>query len=210
MITTPERFYDAPDDVAAAFPMLRKYLGAVRFEVVMEQARAQHMQDVLSYLKHIKASADIQEIAQFEAAMQAACEAHDVRPLSLIDYSTAMAPQQRFTFHPSLQRLLFSQNTTTIWSCLKADQTPPRPFELQHPQAVVLWCFRGHTRFRMLSAEENAGLRCAQEGQPFQNICRAITGQDTAHTPAERMMNYLRGWFEAEMLVPEGNNPEAK
>jgi hypothetical protein len=209
MHAATERFYDTPTDVAAAFPMLRKYLGAVRFDTIMRDCKSTQVASLPALLNTV-ATEDVHEIACFEAAVQAAMEAPDMPTLALRDFPQRFDASQRFTFHPSWQRLQFTQNTTTIWASLKSDQVPPRPFNLEQPQTLMIWSHREQPRFRTISEDEDAALQAAKRGLTYNGICGVLANRATTEPYEARATIYLRGWFEAEMLLKGGAKPAEK
>ncbi len=181
------------DLLALKFPVLARYLGesgmqAVALDIygakvmgpVLGGARLKKLPAELSRSERFKLHPEIAELALMELSFRSALEADDApTPLRI----EPLGPERRkLRLHPSVHCLVFTQNATSIWSALKCDETPPRPFKLDQPQQVLVWRQNGLSRFRILGEDEAKALACFNTRSPNKSP-------------------YFRGWLEAGLVV---------
>ena len=144
------------------------------------------------------------EFARLEHAFRKAFDAADLLAFTLPELETTKTeyfPALRFKQHPSVSTLQFTTNACSIWSALKCDEAPPRAQSLGEPQTVLVWRQGGNSRFRILGSEEAAALAALHGGLSFARLCEVI-GNMARKESALRATAYLRGWTEAEILLP--------
>lgn len=176
---------DVADFLARNFPVLARYLGESRIQAMaldwsgsdvvghaFSGAWHKRFPAVLARAERFKLQPEIAELAQLECSFRTALEAEMGR----------VAEGRKLRLHPSVQCLVFCQNTTSIWSALKCEETPPRPFTLESPQHVVVWRQAGLSRFRILGEDEAKALARIKSRYP--------------NTSA-----YFRNWREAGLVV---------
>lgn len=210
--------------LANDYEILRQYVGESRFAILAQayvdatpsrhqNARwySQKLPEFLLETSPFKSTVEVGELAILERALGDAFDAPDHDQKSFEDMSKIPVDHIHnltLKFHPSLQRLHFSQNATSIWSALKCDEAPPRPHVLEQQQQVMVWRQANSARFRILGEEEAMAIDSAREGVSFGVICEMIAMNDNDDTVAIRAATYLRGWFEAEILTSlDGINP---
>ncbi len=181
---------------------LRRYLGEVRFNALAAECIEAHPSRNLNahaYSARLperiaafhKASAELAELAELERALRDAFEATEAQallPNSLLPNS--LLPE-RLRLHPSVHLISFTQNTLSIWSGLKCDEPPPRPYTLDTPQHVLVWRHNGQPRVRILGDDEYGLLDSIRTNSCF--AARDATSE-----------LYLRGWLETEVLAEAG------
>jgi hypothetical protein len=96
--------------------------------------------------------------------------------------------------------LRVTTNVTGLWSCLKCDEMPPKPYRLEAPQEILVWRQGESSRFRLLGDEEAMAFDTAAEGAPLSVVCDTIAAMDGPGTAALRAAGYLRGWVEAQAV----------
>ncbi len=153
--------------------------------------------------------AELTEFAELEHAFCKAFDAADLNAFTLLELDvirTESFPVLRFKLHPSVSTLEFTTNACSIWSALKCDETPPRAQRLAEPQTVMVWRQGGNSRFRILGSEEAMALAALHEGSSIAKLSEKIfdTPQEESALHAER---YLRGWIEAEIILPPEDRP---
>lgn len=172
-------------------PILRAYLGDVQFNNTMRAYfshgssgttnRPWHIFHLPKFLQtHLafKYRPEISELACLELAFQKAFVA-----------PAGVEKSDRPMLHPSVSKLVFGQNTTSIWSALQCNAVPPRPHRLEQPQAVLVWRQSGAGRFRLLGHDEELQLNLlAQE--------------------ASNSEHYLAGWLQSELVLPAAEREE--
>jgi hypothetical protein len=163
--------------------VLRKYLGAIRFEAVIRGFLATATKQGLpAFLaNHDNGHQEWAELAILEEAVIRANEARF--PLANTD--------KPINLRASCQLFTFNYNTTGLWSSLICDEVPPRAYRLEQPCHVLVWRQGGRSRMRILGEEE---------------FVRLLHIQKTAPAPfhaAESDAAYLRGWLDAGLFDPE-------
>jgi hypothetical protein len=148
-------------------------------------------------------SPELAELARLEAALNTAFEAPEAAILSaheLAKFEAGGLGTCVVVLHPSVQRLCFSTNTTSLWAALQCEELPPRPERLDIPQELLVWRQGSQPRFRMLGKEEALALDLAMQGKPFAALCEALAQATGGDVSAECAETYLRGWVEAELV----------
>ena len=204
------------DFLANDFPVLRTYLGDIKFSNMARDYIKSHvpnqpnarwysqgLPDFLATYAAMRENPECYELAQLERALSDVFDAAEKTPLTLTDLSaipTAQISNLRLKLHPAIRRLAFTHNTTSIWSALKAEQEPPRPHLLEQHQEILVFRHKGDARFRILGAEESMALDCMEQGSNFAIVCEMMAMHDGNENVPLRAATYLRGWFEAELL----------
>ena len=184
------------------YELLRRYLGEVAFSKLVRDYSAAYpnrhsnarwfANNIHSFLKtspNFKHHGEIIELASFEAALNQAFNAPEVLPLNPNSLAKLGLKNLRIRIHPSVNHIIFLQNTTSIWSALKCDEKPPKPHRLDAPQHVLTWRQGASSRFRILGEEEISA---------FEHLSNK--------TPGAQTTAYLRGWSEAELVcLAEGS-----
>lgn len=203
--------------LANDYEKLRAYVGEVRFNAMAAQYIAAHPsrhsnarwfgQGLPAWLKtskHFGQHPECTELAELELALASAFDSIDL-PVLGIEALETLPPEQiattAFSFHPGLQTLSFNQNTVSLWSALQCDEEPPRPYTQDAAQTVMIWRQGSQSRFRILGDEEAMALANARDAVPFGALCEMIAFSHGADDAAVRAETYLRGWFEAEILI---------
>ena len=184
---------DSAEVLASHFPVLARYLGESRIRALaldiygakvvshpFNGARLKKFLAELSGAERFKLHPEIAELALLELSFRNALEANNgALPLKL---DTHGLERRKLRLHPSVQCLVFTQNTTSIWSALKCEETPPRPFKLDAPQHVLVWRQNGLARFRILGVDEAKALA-------------------RFNTRSPNTSSYFRGWLDAGLVV---------
>jgi hypothetical protein len=149
---------------------------------------------------------EVNEFGCLEQAMRAALGAADLSPLRL--EALPRIPSSKFAntvfaFHPSVQRLRFHYNTTSIWSALKCEERAPAPHALETPQCILVWRQGSTARFRMIGTEESTALEGMGLGLTLAQISQSITSVGDPQPVSAQAEAYLREWTEAELLLAE-------
>jgi hypothetical protein len=208
---------DVAGIVADDYPLLRRYLGDLKFKELLHDyvlsptaARksvrrlSRHLPDFLKSYSAFDRCPEIQELSDLECACNLAFEAIEAPKLTIsaleekksVNFSgLALAP------HPSVSSLTFTQNTTSIWSALKCDEQPPKPHHLDEIQHVLVWRQGKASRFRILGQEEATAFDRIKSGRSFRALCKALDPTPGGETPMKRATAYLRGWVDAELLL---------
>ena len=152
---------------------------------------------------------ELAEFAELEHAFRKAFDAADLKAFTLLDLDVTKAesfPALRFKLHPSVSTLRFTTNACSIWSALKCGEAPPRAQRLAEPQTILVWRQGGNSRFRILGSEEATALAALHEGTNIAKLSEMIF----ATPPEESALHaarYLRGWTEAEIILPPEDLP---
>lgn len=203
--------------LANDYEKLRIYVGEVRFNAMASaymdahpsrQANARWFgQNLPAFLKNsdlFAQHAECIELAELELALATAFDAPDITSLGpgiLADLVNQDVSRFRFTFHPSLQTLIFQQNTVSLWSAMQCGEPPPRPHAQDKPQTIAVWRQSNQSRLRILGEEETMALAGAQAGLTFGALCEAIAFAGEGADVALRAATYLRTWLEAEIIT---------
>jgi hypothetical protein len=179
------------DQLAAEFPILGRYLGDIRFNAavqgfLLEAASRKVKSSATSFPDFLRASfktwPEIGELARLEQGFKRAGEIHADHSFALPASALTDARQSRLRLHPSVQLLVFNQNTTSLWSCLVCGEVPPRPYHLDQPQYVIIWRHDRMPRFRILGDDEARDLAAFQK-RP------------------SRQSPYFLGWVKAGLVL---------
>jgi hypothetical protein len=170
---------ELPIDPAAVKKNLLKYIGA--------QPLVQRNPEIL-------------ELADLELALNFALNAPDEKLLDVQAFEKLASPKREqiiFNVVSSAQILLFKQNTTSIWSALKCEERPPKPHLLDEPQNLLVWRQGDAPRFRLLGRDEAFLFNLISQNT---NLRSALLQMNSETTDAEEILNYVRGWAEAELI----------
>jgi hypothetical protein len=200
------------------YAMLRLYLGesafvklaidlvgAHPFETLNARWYCKNLSNYLQNEAPLPYSREIIELASLEQTLGAAFDAPAEAAVTVKQLQKFMAnetPSMVFKKHPSVSRLAFSQNTTSIWSALKCEAAPPKPHLLDQPQEIIVWRQGTTTRFRLLGRDEAKSFDATIAGASFAQICEILSDVEMIAPPSLYAANYLHGWIEAELLVP--------
>jgi hypothetical protein len=91
-------------------------------------------------------------------------------------------------------------NIASVWSSLNCSERPPRLYNLEQPQSILVWRQKAKPRFRMLGPEEKTAIAAAKAGLSFAAIACKLADWDGGGDAEARLMRYLRGWIEAEII----------
>lgn len=138
------------------------------------------------------------EMAEFEWALSLAFDAEDVRELGLLDLS-AVPPENwvnlSFKFQPAINLVRTHWNAIKMWQALEADETPPKPTQLDACQSWLIWRKDFNSQFRTMAESEVIALNMAMMGATFGEICASLEvdmGEEQAMTAAAQ---YLADWL---------------
>ncbi len=180
--------------LALDYPALAQYLGDSRFRAAafefhgtikigadqLESAR-RSFAGFVAQSALFSHSPEIAELAQLEQSFQVDFGARPHTPIDLADASE-LEEKSRLRLHPSVKIWCFKQNTTSLWSAIKCGEAPPRPYQLDLPQHVLVWHYKSLPRFRILGDDE----------------AEAIAAFSKRPSNASA---YFRGWVEAGLIV---------
>lgn len=202
--------------LASDHEKLRCYMGETAFAAMARLYIARHPSDQPNarwYSRHLAeflAAAvpyarhpELAELAALGWALNEAFDAADAPAVSFADLA-ALVPEKFgraiFDVHPSVRRFRVTTNVTGLWSCLKCDEVPPKPYRLDAPQEILVWRQDSFSRFRLLGSEEAMAFDAAAAGAPFAVVCEMIAVMDDSGSAALRAASYLRGWIEAQAV----------
>ena len=205
--------------LANDFPMLKAYVGDDQFDAIARlyihanpssHPNARWYSDSFpTFLKTSNALADnteCLELAVLEQALTRAFDAADLPAMTLADLAAirpAQAGDLQMNLQPSSTVLTFQQNTTSIWSALKADIEPPHPHKLDQPQKILVFRQDQASRFRLLGEDEAMALAFIRDGVSFAVLCEMMAFQNDDGEVPKRAAMFLRIWLESQMLVAE-------
>jgi hypothetical protein len=183
--------------LSSDYSSLRRYLGELKFKNLINEFIAAHavkiqnsrwlsenLPDFAKLYEGFLHFPEIAELASLERALNMAFNAVDAP--SLMTQNALRLSVKKLKAHPSVSLLIFTQNTTSIWSALKCDEQPPRPHQLDANQHVIVWRQGNTPRFRILGEEEATALSRVKRGLSFKAL---------------KSESYLRGWLEAELIL---------
>jgi Putative DNA-binding domain len=201
--------------LANDYGALRRYVGEVRFNALAAECMAAYPvanPNQRSYSSKLpewiagfqEYAPELPELAALERAMRNAAEAAD-SPILAPTFAEKLSPEAinsvSFKLHPSVQLFTFTQNTVSIWSSLRCNETPPRPYRLDLSQHAIVWRQGSISRIRTLGVDEYLALAAVQNEYRFDELCRILATRDREEEPTNRAMGYLRGWLEADVLT---------
>lgn len=202
--------------LAHDYEKLRTYLGGVRFSEMAQRYIAEHpsdqpnarwfsrhLPDFLGTSPHYRRNPEISELARLERALSDAFDGPDEHIITMADLA-AVDPAQFgnvcFGIAATVRRFSVTTNVSSLWSCLKCDEIPPRPEGISKPLEIMVWRQGSGARFRILGDEEAMAIDSACEGVSFGVICEMMAAYEDPENAAVRAAGYLRGWIEAEIV----------
>lgn len=199
-----------PDLLAGEHGKLRRYMGEIAFTALARAYAARYPSGPRDRLPEFLAAApryalhrELAELAFLERALSQACEAAAAPATALAELATLKSEELEtavFALHPSTRRFKVSTNVTSLWSCLRCDEIPPKPSRLAAPQEILVWRQNQQARFRLLGDEEAKAFDAAASAAPFAAIHGTIAALDDPATATRRAFAYLRGWIEAQAV----------
>lgn len=202
--------------LAHDYEKLRTYLGDVRFKEMAlhyiaahpsDQPNARwfsrHLPEFLAISGHYRHQPELSELARLESALSDAFDGRDEDVCTMVDLA-AVDPEffgsVRFIIASTVHRFAATTNVSSLWSCLKCDEVPPRPEAISKPLEIMVWRQGSGARFRILGDEEAMAIDSAREGVSFSVICEMMAAFEDPDSAAMRAAGYLRGWIEAEVV----------
>ena len=149
----------------------------------------------------VQRNPEILELADLELSLNFALNATDEKLMDISTFEQLASPRREqiiFNFVSSAQILLFKQNTTSIWSAMKCEERPPKPHLLDAPQHLLVWRQCDAPRFRLLGRDEAFLFELISQRE---NLQRAGQQMENQTANPEVILNYVRGWVEAELIL---------
>lgn len=202
--------------LAHDYEKLRIYLGDVRFSELAQRYIAahpsdqpnarwfsRHLPEFIGTSQHYERQPEIAELARLERALNDAFDGPDEPVCTMADLA-AVDPEQfgnvSFNIASTVHRFAVTTNVSSLWSCLKCDEIPPRPEGISKPLEIMVWRQSSGARFRILGDEEAMAVDSAHQGLSFGIICEMMAAFEDPDSAAVRAAGYLRGWIEAEIV----------
>ena len=202
--------------LAHDYPLLKTYLGEDQFEqlakayILAMPSKHPNARWYSSQLPQFLATSEIFddlpeciELAELEFALTMAFDAADAPVMTIAELAKIKpedAGELQLRLQPSAMILAFRQNTTSIWSALKADMEPPRAHNLDNPQSVLVFRQDNAARFRLLGEEEATAIINVRYGMSFAVLCETMAFQNAGENVPQRAAMFLRGWVESQIL----------
>ena len=199
------------------YPILHKILGDEMFSALGEAFVAaqpsvhrsirwygRELGDFLSSTRPYADQPILAELAVFEwtlAEVFDAPDAHSLPRAALRAIDPAAWGDLTFRLHPSLRRLTLTWNAPAVWRSASADETPPQPQLSERPTQWLLWRQNLQNFFRSLDPVESAALDSALRGDPFADLCAALTAWLPEEQIPLRAATLLGGWADSGIIV---------
>ena len=180
--------------LALDFPILARYLGDNRLRAAALEyntmlgasapavaALGGEFPSYMARAKRFSHHPEIAELAMLEQSFKPGLEP-GVLGFEVVSRMTDATEIARLRLHPWAKILEFKQNTTSLWSAIKCGEAPPRAYQLDVPQQVLVWHKNHLPRFRILGDDEAEALG-------------AFASNPSAAPP------YFPGWVEAGLVV---------
>ncbi len=181
--------------------LTRDYIRSIPKQPVDPAAIKSNLLQFIEAQPHVQRNPEILELANLELALNFALNAPDEKVMTVSYFDQLVSPKRDqiiFNFVSSAQTLLFSQNTTSIWSAMKCEERPPKPHLLDEPQNLLVWRQGDAPRFRLLGGDEAFLFHLISQKTNLHSIYKQLTVQAAA---PEDLLNYVRGWVEAELIL---------
>jgi hypothetical protein len=195
---------------------LQSYLGAAAFNMVGRRFASKypsglpnlrwfsrHLAKFLSETHPYSKDPELAEFASLEIALSAAFEAPVAPILSIQEldsYQLKDLQQCRIVMHPSVQRLRFTTNATSLWAALRCEERPPHPERLVEPSELLVWRQGAAARFRILGREEAKVVDALADGFTMAELKDRELGLPESEASIENVLGYVRGLTEAEVV----------
>jgi hypothetical protein len=144
------------------------------------------------------------ELAQLEWTLAEVFDAADAEPkprAALAAIDPAAWAGLHFEFHPSLRRLHLQWNTAAVWQAMSREEAPPDPACAEEPMPWLLWRQNLQNYFRAMTADEAAALDSALRGEPFGEICAALSNWLPEEEIPLRAASLLAAWADSGIIV---------
>jgi hypothetical protein len=144
------------------------------------------------------------ELAAWEWAMTSVFDAADALPLEHAALAGVAPPQWaqlRFSFHPSVRRLVLSWNVPQLWQALTDDAERSPVTLATAPVQWLLWRRQLTTYYRSLTDGEAALLDSALRGWPFGELCQLLCEELGEREAPAQAAALLRGWIDSGLII---------
>lgn len=203
------------DALASSLPRLRQLIGEDEFAALAgeyidlnpsNQPSIRWFGDRLPLLlrRSFPEAPWLEELACWEWAIAAAFDGADAAPIGA-DALAAVPPDDwpalRFRFHPSVQCLHMRTNAPVLFKALTAETELPEAVTLEELQPWLIWREQLTTRYRSLTAEENAALEVARSDGTFEALCEALCGWHDVRAVPAQAASLLKRWVADQMIV---------
>jgi len=203
----------AIEALSSDYPMLSRWLGQERFSRLAQDYLAAHPSTHFSlrwFGRHLpdflsrQGPPEWAEMASFEWALSLAFDCADAEPLS-VGVLAGIPPQDwpglKFRLHPGLTLLRLRYPVPPLWKQLQSENSPPQSLAAGHPVSWMIWRRGLKTYFRSLTDHEAVALASLLAGEPFAELCEALSGLDLPIDVVHQAALWLRKWLEEGVIV---------
>lgn len=203
------------ESLASNYPALKTYLGFEEFQKIGCAYTNAHPSlyrsirwfgnELTNYLTHYYDNQYpyLAELAEFEWKMTLAFDAADTDVVKLEQMAVIPADtwaNMRFTPHPSLQRMNFFWNVSSIWQSIMAEEEPESPVRNSAPTPWILWRNDYINRFYALSDDESWAIDGMKRGLTFGELCEGLCSFVSEEEVGMRAATLLKNWIQSGLL----------
>jgi hypothetical protein len=144
----------------------------------------------------------LREFAQLEWALSCAFDAADAEVVAISQLAECPAeqwPALTFTFHPSVQCLVFHTNAAQMYKAVTQEQPAPS-FTSVDPTSWLVWRDELTPHYRSLAPDEADALQALLKGNDFEEMCSRLCTHHEFDAVAARAIELLQQWLHARMI----------
>lgn len=213
--------------LATDFTLLAAWLGASRFEQLMDDYIAahpsahfnirwfgSHMADFVSGVAPWSDEPLLADLAEFEWVQGLSFDAPDAPSLdasALAALPFAAWESLHVSFHPALHRRDFRWNVHELWAALQRREPLPPPVEYVVPVPWLFWRQEHQSCYSSLDRDAAKALDLALEGADFPTVCVALRAWWPDDALPQRAAALLKSWMNEGLVsgVCIGGAPKA-
>ncbi len=144
------------------------------------------------------------ELAEFEWTLCSAFDAANSPLLSELDMAGIAPdrwPKMRFAVHPSLRCLTVNWNIPELWKILTSDNPQDLQVTTEPGTSWLIWREKLITRFRSLSEDEHAAMKCLCTDGSFNDVCLVLAEFHASEDVPLHAATFLKTWLAQGLLT---------
>ncbi len=186
------------------FEMARRYIAANPSHNPNGRWFGSKLPDFLSETEPYSGMPLLHELAAFERALNDVFDATDADVLSL-EMLAGLAPEDwpklQLLPHPSVIRLNFVSNATSIWIALNNEEEVPDSCEYEEPEQIIVYRHERTSTFRVMEYAEAMMWDQAVKGINFGLLCEMMGTYAPEDEAPALAAGYMQNWITSGTLT---------